>query len=58
MKNAAERVEEGEDYICDKFKDAIDGGKLSPAPLTVVQQAYSEIKEGERITDALEEKYD
>ena len=57
-KNAAERVEEGEDYICDKFKEAVDNGKLSPAPLAVVQQAYREIKEGERVTDALEEAYD
>ncbi len=56
--NAAERVEEGEDYICGKFKEAIDDGKLSPAPLAVVRQAYSEVKEGERITDALEKKYD
>lgn len=56
--NAAERVEEGEDYICGKFKEAIDQNKLSPDALAVVQEAYMEIREGERITDALEKSYD
>lgn len=57
-KNAAERVEEGEDYICKKFEEAIESGNLSPAPLEVVRQAYTEIKQGERLTDALEEAFD
>lgn len=56
--NAAKRVEEGEDYICGKFKEAIEDGKLSPAPLEVVRKAYTEIKEGERLTDALEKAFD
>ncbi len=56
--NAAERVEEGEDYICEQFEDVIDDEELSPETLTVVQQAYEEIAEGERITDMLEEQYD
>lgn len=55
--NAAKRVEEGEDYICEKFKEAITDDKLSPAPLAVVQQAYSEIRESERVTDALKQAY-
>ncbi len=56
--NAAERVEEGEDYLCEKFEDAIDEGELSPETLAVVERAYEEIAEGERITDALEEAFD
>jgi uncharacterized protein (TIGR02284 family) len=56
--NAAERVEEGEDYIADKFEEAIEKGNLSPASLEVVRKAYTEIKQGERLTDALEDAYD
>lgn len=56
--NAAERVEEGEDYICEKLKEAIDDGTLSPPSLAVVQKAYQEIQEGERVTNVLEEAYD
>ena len=56
--NAAERAEEGEDYIAKKFEEAIKDGELSPATLDVVRKAYTEIKEGERLTDALDEKFD
>ncbi len=56
--NAAERVEEGEDYIAEKFEEVIEDGSLSPASLEVVRSAYAEIKEGERLTDALAEAYD
>lgn len=56
--NAAERVEEGEDYIAEKFEQAIEDGNLSPASLEVVRRAYVEISEGERVSDALAEAYD
>ena len=55
---AAERVEEGEDYISQKFWHALDKGDLDPQTHAVVQKAYDEIIEGEKLTDRLEEVYD
>ncbi|MGB3722230.1 MAG: PA2169 family four-helix-bundle protein [Pacificimonas sp.] len=59
-KAATDNVEEGEDYIKDKFAAAIDGGLLKddPATLAVVKAAFAEIAEGERLTDMLEERYE
>ena len=56
--NAVERVEEGEDYLCEKFEEAIEDAELSPEPLAVVRRAYEEISEGERLTDLLDDQYD
>lgn len=55
---AAERVEEGEDYISGKFKDALEDDDLDSSERQVVQQCYSEICEGERFADMLERKHD
>ena len=55
---AAERVEEGEDYIKSKFQEAIDGNQLEASELAVVQQVYNEICEGERFGDMIEKQYD
>jgi len=54
---AAERVEEGEDYIEEQFRDALDDGDFSPQTLEVVRRAYDQIKEGERLADQLEQQY-
>ncbi|GAA5058897.1 hypothetical protein GCM10023208_25620 [Erythrobacter westpacificensis] len=51
---AAERVEEGEDYLKDKFKAALDDDDLDPQSRTVVQQCYAEISEGERFGDMID----
>ena len=55
---AAERVEEGEDYIEKKFREALDKDDLTPESRAVVQAAHREISEGEKLTDRLEEQFD
>lgn len=55
---AAERVEEGEDYIKGKFEKALEGGQLEAQERTIVQQCYSEICEGEHFGDMIEKQYD
>ena len=55
---AAERVEEGEDYIKGKFEEALEGDQLEASERSVVQQAYNEICEGERFGDMIEKQYD
>lgn len=55
---AAERVEEGEDYIKSKFQEALEGNQLEAQERAVVQQAYDEICEGERFGDMIEKQYD
>lgn len=55
---AAERVEEGEDYIRKKFQQAIEGNQLEAQELAVVQQAYDEIRDGERFGDMIAKQYD
>ncbi len=55
---AAERVEEGEDYIEKKFREALDRKDWEPATLRVLQRAHAQVKEGERLTDRLEDRYD
>jgi uncharacterized protein (TIGR02284 family) len=55
---AAERVEEGEDYIEKKFRQALDRKDWDPTTLTVLQHAHAQVKEGERLTDRLEDRYD
>ena len=57
-KAAAERVEEGEDYIEKKFREALDNKDWDPATLRVLQQAHAQVKEGERLSDRLEDLYD
>ena len=55
---AAERVEEGEDYLKGKFESALDSDNLEPAERQVVQQCFSEVCEGEKFGDMIEKQYD
>lgn len=55
---AAERVEEGEDYLAKKFEEALEHADLDPQTRSVIERAAAEVREGERLTDMLEEKYD
>ncbi|MBH5322869.1 ferritin-like domain-containing protein [Aurantiacibacter sediminis] len=54
---AAERVEEGEDYLKGKFKDALEDDDLDPQSRAVVQQCYAEISEGEQFGDMIERQH-
>lgn len=52
------RIEEGEDYITEQFKDALeDDAKMDPGIRSVIETAYRDIKEGERFTDMLKKQY-
>ena len=55
---AAERVEEGEDYIKGKFEAALEDDDLDPQSRAVIQQVYAEICEGEQFGDSIEKQYD
>ena len=55
---AAERVEEGEDYIKGKFEQALESDQLEAQERAIVQQAYAEICEGERYGDMIAKQYD
>ena len=55
---AAERVEEGEDYIKNKFQQALESDQLEVQERAVVQQAYSEICAGERFGDLAAKQFD
>lgn len=54
---AVERVEEGEDYIEKKFREALNHSEFTPETRAVVQRAHTEISAGERLADRLEEKF-
>ncbi|TMM49077.1 ferritin-like domain-containing protein [Qipengyuania marisflavi] len=55
---AAERVEEGEDYIKGKFDAALKNDDLDPQDRAVIQQCYAEICEGEKFGNMIEKQYD
>ncbi|AWW75668.1 hypothetical protein CD351_14630 [Erythrobacter sp. KY5] len=55
---AAERVEEGEDYIKNKFEEALQSDQLEASERSVVQQVFNEICEGERFGDLIAKQYD
>jgi uncharacterized protein (TIGR02284 family) len=55
---AAERVEEGEDFLEKRFREALGRKEWDPATLQVLQDAHARISEGERLTDRLEDRYD
>lgn len=55
---AAERVEEGEDYIKGKFEAALNDDNLDPQERSIVQQCYAEICEGEQFGDVIERQFD
>lgn len=56
--SAAERVEEGEDYIEAKFREALDDASFQPETRQVIQQAHAQICQGERLTDRLEGQFE
>ncbi|MWV29319.1 ferritin-like domain-containing protein [Aurantiacibacter rhizosphaerae] len=55
---AAERVEEGEDYLKGKFESALEDDDLDPQSRAVIQQCYAEISEGERFGDMIDKQFD
>ena len=55
---AAERVEEGEDYLKGKFESALEDDDLDAQSRSVVQQCYAEICEGEQFGDMIAKQYD
>ena len=55
---AAERVEEGEDYIEKQFREALNDDDFDAETREVLKRAHSQISEGEKLTDRLEKKYD
>ncbi|WP_370188856.1 PA2169 family four-helix-bundle protein [Qipengyuania sp.] len=55
---AAERIEEGEDYIAKKFEQALESEQLEAQERAVVQQCLGEIREGERFGDMIEKQFD
>lgn len=55
---AAERVEEGEDYLAKKFEEALAVSDLDATTRTVIEIAFRDVKEGERLTDRLAKQYD
>ena len=57
-KAASERVEEGEDHLEEKFREALDKGTFDAQTRQLLVSAHGEIAEGERLTDRLEEQYD
>lgn len=55
---ATERVEEGEDYIEKKFREALDEKDWDPQTRQLLVRAHGEIAAGEELTDRLEKQYD
>lgn len=55
---AAERVEEGEDYIKGKFETALKEDDIDLQQRSVIQQAYAEICDGERFADSIAKQFD
>ncbi|MXO57313.1 PA2169 family four-helix-bundle protein [Altererythrobacter gangjinensis] len=56
--NAVERVEEGEDYIAEKFETVLKNCDFDAQSKQIVQSAFAEIQAGERLSNQLEEQYD
>lgn len=55
---AAERVEEGEDYLRSKFEAALKSDQLEASERGVVQAAYDDICRGEQFGDSIERQFD
>ncbi|MBW3097017.1 ferritin-like domain-containing protein [Pseudohoeflea coraliihabitans] len=55
---AVDRVEEGEDYLKGQFEDALKDQGWQPETRNVLQRAYGEVSEGERLADRLKQAYD
>lgn len=56
-KAAIARVEEGEDYLAKKFETALEHADLEPQTRAVLTAAYADIREGERLADRLEARF-
>ena len=56
---AAERVEEGEEFLADKFRDALedDANEIDVSVLNVIKSAYSEVRAGEKFGNMIERAY-
>ena len=55
---AAERVEEGEEYLRGKFESALESDQLEAQERAVVQQCYDDICRGERFGESLSRQVD
>ena len=55
---ATERVEEGEDYIEKKFREALQHKDWDPQTRQVLERAHTEIAADEQLSDRLEDQYD
>ena len=55
---AVDRVEEGEDYLARKFEEALEHTDLDRETRAVIEAAQSEVREGARLADRLEKRYD
>lgn len=55
---AAERVEEGEDYIESKFREALASGVFDAETRQLVERVHAAIVEDERMADRLADQYD
>ena len=54
---AIKRVEEGEDFLANKFEDALKRDDFDTGTRTMLESLFREIREGERFTDMLEEQF-
>lgn len=54
---AVEHVETGEDYLVDQFEKALKDNDIDVAQRRIIEDAYNEVREGERFTDMLEKQY-
>ena len=51
---AIDRVQEGEEYLAEKFETALEHTDLDPQTRTVIEQALTEVRQGESLADQLE----
>lgn len=55
---AVERVDEGEEYLAGQFRDALkDSSDWDASFRMVIEDAYKEVREGERFVDMLENQF-
>jgi len=55
---ATDRIEEGEEYLEEQFRKALEDGDFSPETREIVRQCHAEIKEDARRAEQLEDQYD
>lgn len=54
---AAERVEEGEKYLAGKIREVLEDSDLSESERLVLQKCLTEVEEGKRFGQMIEERY-